>query len=109
MPKEQIAGLTIDFEPVAPQETVDPIHAGLIAYNRHALGNERYEQLRWIVRDAEGQIAGGLLGDLYFNWLYISILSVSYTHLDVYKRQGWIVLCATHGPDNAGAVSMARL
>ena len=76
MPKEQIAGLTIDFEPDAAQDTVDAIHAGLSAYNRRVLGGEQYAPLRWIARDADGQIAGGLLGDLYFNWLYIAILWV---------------------------------
>ena len=76
MPNEQIAGLTIDFEPDAAQETVDAVHAGLSVYNRRVLGNEQYAPLRLIARDAEGQIAAGLLGDLYFNWLYIAILWV---------------------------------
>lgn len=75
MTQEQIAGLTIDIEPAA-NEAIDPVHAGLIEYNRRALGNERYVQLRLIARDADGQVAGGLLGDLYFNWLYIAILWV---------------------------------
>ena len=76
MPKEQIAGLTIHFEPNAAQGTVDAIHAGLSAYNRRVLGDEQYTPLRWIARDADGQVAAGLLGDLYFNWLYIAILWV---------------------------------
>jgi GNAT superfamily N-acetyltransferase len=76
MPPESFAELTIDFEPQVPKETVDAVHQGLIIYNRRVLGNERYEQVRWIARDGEGQIVAGLLGDLYFNWLYIAILWV---------------------------------
>lgn len=76
MPNELIAGLTIGFEPDAGQKNIGPVHEGLIVYNRRVLGDERYEPIRLIARDGEGQIAGGLLGDLYFNWLYIAILWV---------------------------------
>ena len=73
---ETPAGLTIDFEPQASQETIDAIQQGLSVYNRSVLGEEHYTPLRLIARDAEGQAVAGLLGELYFNWLYIAILWV---------------------------------
>lgn len=76
MPPESVAGLTIDWEPQALKEPADVIHQGLIAYNRRVLGDERYEPVRLTARDAEGQVVAGLLGELYFNWLYIAILWV---------------------------------
>jgi ribosomal protein S18 acetylase RimI-like enzyme len=76
MPPEPMAGLTINLEPQATKETIDAIHQGLIVYNRRMLGDERYEPLRLIARDAEGQIVAGLLGELYFDWLYIAVLWV---------------------------------
>jgi GNAT superfamily N-acetyltransferase len=76
MPPESIASLVFNFELQAAKETIDVIQKGLSAYNQSVMGEERYEPVRWIVRDAAGQVAGGLLGDLYFNWLYIAILWV---------------------------------
>jgi GNAT superfamily N-acetyltransferase len=76
MTPEPIGGLSIGFEPQAAQETIDAIQRGLSEYNRRVLGEERYEPLRLIARDEAGEVAGGLLGDLYFDWLYIAILWV---------------------------------
>lgn len=76
MPPEPIAGLTITFEPQAPKETLDVIYQGLSAYNQRVLGEEHFTPVRLIARDDAGQIVAGLLGDLYFNWLYIAILWV---------------------------------
>jgi GNAT superfamily N-acetyltransferase len=76
MQPQSFAGLTIAFEPDASKQDVDAIHAGLSAYNQRVLGSERHEPMRLLVRDGKGQVVGGLLGELYYSWLYIAILWV---------------------------------
>ncbi len=50
------------------------VRAGLAAFNaRHAPAGEFYP-ITLLVRDAEGAVAGGLLGGIYWGWLYVEIL-----------------------------------
>lgn len=81
---ESSGELTITFEPDASSKDLDAVNAGLSAYNDRVLGPQQYEPMRLLVRDAEGQIVGGLLGELYYNWLYIAIL---WLHEDI-RGQG---------------------
>lgn len=50
------------------------IRKGLDAFNRPVLGDDDHRPLLVIVRNAAGRVVGGLVGDLYYNWLYISDL-----------------------------------
>lgn len=74
--QQPFAVLTVAFEPDAPKEDVDAVHAGLSAFNQRVLGGEKYEPIRLLVRDAGGRVVAGLLGELYYSWLYIAILWV---------------------------------
>jgi GNAT superfamily N-acetyltransferase len=47
---------------------------GLRAYNHAAVGDEHYQPLNLIVRDAAGEIAGGLIADTYWGWMAINLL-----------------------------------
>ena len=49
----------------------------LIAYNASKVGAPRYRPLVLSARDAKGRLAGGLVGQLYWNVLYIELLWVS--------------------------------
>jgi len=62
------------------QETPHPADAEFVQerlreFNRSKVGDEDHHQrLAIFIRDPEQQILGGLLGDTYWGWLYVSIL-----------------------------------
>jgi GNAT superfamily N-acetyltransferase len=84
MEPKSIGELTLTFEPDVASQDLDVVNAGLSAYNDQVLGSQQYEPMRLLVRDAKGQVVGGLLGELYYNWLYIAIL---WLHEDI-RGQG---------------------
>ena len=60
-------------DPNASPEDVKAVWDGLADYNRAAMGRGPYEELRIFLRDADGRIAEGLLGETYWGWLHINI------------------------------------
>ena len=57
----------------ASPEDVKAVWDGLADYNRSFMGRGEYAQLRIFLRDADGRVAGGLLGESYWGWLHIDI------------------------------------
>ena len=61
-------------------ETPDPAEAKFVQdrlreFNISKVGDDDHHQTLGIfIRDPEGHILGGLLGDTYWGWLYVSIL-----------------------------------
>jgi GNAT superfamily N-acetyltransferase len=55
-------------------EDVDVIHSGLQAYNLRRAVPSDYSALTVMVRDADGAVAGGLLGGTFWGWLHVDIL-----------------------------------
>jgi len=63
------------------EETPDPadvqfVRAQLTAFNRAQAADDRYRPLVILVRDASGQIVGGLVGGTYWGWLHAETLWV---------------------------------
>jgi GNAT superfamily N-acetyltransferase len=58
--------------PVAEQ-----VRVRLIAYNASKAGALRYRRLVLSARGAKGRLIGGLVGQLYWNALYVGLLWVS--------------------------------
>ncbi len=52
------------------------VREGLFAYNRKYAPDEQNCALNVFLRDEAGEIAGGLLGETFWGWLYVSILWV---------------------------------
>lgn len=52
----------------------DAIVEGLAAFNRPFIGAKRVEPLNVVVRRPDGSIAGGLLGETRWQWLYVDLL-----------------------------------
>jgi GNAT superfamily N-acetyltransferase len=69
--------IVILSEPDASPSDIEAVRRGLERFNRAFLGDERHRPLNLLVRDTSGTIVGGLLGDMYFNWLLIEVLWVS--------------------------------
>lgn len=52
----------------------DAIVAGLAEFNRPFIGERRIQPLNVVVRRDDGAIAGGLLGEVRWQWFYIDVL-----------------------------------
>jgi len=71
----------VTFDP--PSEDVAAIERGLHAYNVAHLGEDvidNYHQVAVVARDVEGNIVGGVHGELCWDWLYIKTLWVAESH-----------------------------
>ena len=60
----------------APCEVEDAIHDGLYRYNLTHVGAEgnRYERFAIAVKDDAGNISGGLIGEMYWDYLHVDTL-----------------------------------
>jgi GNAT superfamily N-acetyltransferase len=52
------------------------IGGGLRAYNIQHAGEHGYKQLCFALHGAEGDIAGGVIGETYWDWLFVKLLFV---------------------------------
>jgi GNAT superfamily N-acetyltransferase len=73
--------LTLTDQPTT--EDRDIISAGLVTFNQQHAPPDAYRPLDVYMRDADGQIVGGLLGETYWGWLHVNIL---WLREDVRKR-----------------------
>ncbi len=61
----------------APDNTVwGAIGSGIRAYNRQCAGDDHSRQLCFLLRGPDSEIAGGLIGATYWDWLEIKLLWV---------------------------------
>jgi GNAT superfamily N-acetyltransferase len=60
------------------------IGRGIGRYNKEQAGENNFQRLCFTLRDAEGEIVGGILGELYWGWFYVELLWVS----DTLRGQG---------------------
>jgi GNAT superfamily N-acetyltransferase len=66
----------IVYESNPEEEAWGIIGRGLSDFNRQALGYNDFERLCFSLRSAESGIAGGVLGETYWEWLHIDLLWV---------------------------------
>ena len=64
------------LEAAPPPEDVQAVHSGLDAHNQRHAPTGPYQKLTVMLRDADGSVAGGLLGGTYWGWLHVDILWV---------------------------------
>ncbi len=77
--------ITLSSEPEAKPEDMEAVRAGLNAFNRIADPDPVYHPIRLFLRDASNTIQGGLIGEIWNNWLYIDILWVA----EKLRQQGY--------------------
>jgi GNAT superfamily N-acetyltransferase len=78
-----VTSLTYDVALDPPSETVQAIECGLHAFNLAHLGEDviyDYHTLAVVARSAEGEVVGGIHGELCWDWLYIKSAWVSESH-----------------------------
>jgi GNAT superfamily N-acetyltransferase len=70
-----------DTEPPIDEEVSaedrDTVLRGLRAFNESQIGPANHLPLQLVVRDAQGEVIGGLLGDTKWGWLYVDKLWIS--------------------------------
>ena len=64
----------IRIEPRANGKARKAILTGLLAYNRPFLGRAPSKPLLVTVRDAEGEVKGGLVGAIRLEWLHVDLV-----------------------------------
>ena len=72
--------MEITLEEDAAPADVQAVCDGLDAFNRQHAPPDGYRPLRLFLRDVDGAVAGGLLGETFWNWLHISMLWVDEAH-----------------------------
>ena len=70
---------TITVESQPKEEERRKVIDGLISYNESQTRDVSYERLTLLLRDSSGEVVGGLLGEIYWDWLHIDILWVHET------------------------------
>ncbi len=68
---------TFTFEASPDPDDVQIIRDGLTAYNLQFVSDAQYQPLNIIIRDANDRVIGGLVGNTYWGWLYISLFWVA--------------------------------
>lgn len=66
--------MRVSIENNLDQAGAEIIRQGLGRYNTAHTGDDQRQPLAIVVRDDQGQVQGGLLGMIYWNWLVINIL-----------------------------------
>jgi GNAT superfamily N-acetyltransferase len=52
------------------------IGRGVGNYNKEQAGDNHFQRLCFTLRDPEGDIVGGILGEVYWGWFYVDLLWV---------------------------------
>jgi GNAT superfamily N-acetyltransferase len=66
--------LVISYELSPTPEDVQRVQDGLAGYNRQFVPVDRFQPITLFLRTSDGEILGGLLGEMYWGWLHVSIL-----------------------------------
>lgn len=61
------------------------VGGGLHDYNKQQAGDNRYQQLCFLLRSPGQEIGGGLIGEIHWGWLFINLLFVK----DELRGQGY--------------------
>ena len=67
---------TFSFEESPDAKDHQIIRDGLTAYNLNFVPDAQYKALNIILRDADDCVVGGLVGNTYWGWLYVTLLWV---------------------------------
>jgi predicted GNAT family acetyltransferase len=93
-------GNKIEIETDPKKQDVAIVHDGLMAHNKAAAVDARYKRLTIFLRDETDAVVGGLVGETYWDWLYVETLWVD----EILRHKGY----ATELMATAEAEALAR-
>ena len=76
--------LSLDFEPFLDEATRQFIVNGVDNHNIAVTGRPDYWPVNFVLRAAQGEVAGGILGQIWADWLQVTYLWVALP----YRRRG---------------------
>ena len=53
------------------------IGRGVAQYNREKAGENNFQRICFTLQTGDGEIAGGILGEIYWGWFYVDLLWVA--------------------------------
>ena len=65
---------SIELETTPNVDDVHAIYDGLSAYNRQYAPHDNYAPVVLALRDPDGKVIGGLVGETYWSWLHVDAL-----------------------------------
>jgi ribosomal protein S18 acetylase RimI-like enzyme len=71
---KHVPSVRLSFEPHAPGELRQIVQQGVDLYNVGKTGVAKFHELSIFLRDARGEILGGLLGHVWGGWLFVETL-----------------------------------
>ena len=83
MPQQPNLSLTLETTPA--EADLKAIRDGLHRFNTEKTSDDDHQTLTLFLRDENGALIGGLLGDTYWGWLYVAILWLD----ERVRRQGY--------------------
>jgi GNAT superfamily N-acetyltransferase len=73
------------------------IGRGVSHYNKEQAGDNKFNRLCFVLQAPDQEIVGGVLGEIYWDWLYIDLLWVK----DDLRGRGYGHRLLTHAEDEA--------
>ena len=58
----------------AEEPAWDEIGGGINAHNKQYGGEEHFQRLCYVVKDAAGAVVGGVIGEMYWGWLFVNLM-----------------------------------
>jgi len=58
---------------------------GVSRYNKEQAGDNHFKRLYYVLKDSDGEVVGGVIAEVYWDWLYIDLLWVQ----EGLRRQGF--------------------
>lgn len=72
--------LRIDIVEEPQSDEIEFVTQQIINFNRDRAGEVNYKHLVIFLRDSDGSIVGGLVGETYWQWLYVDVFWVDESH-----------------------------
>jgi GNAT superfamily N-acetyltransferase len=73
------------------------IGRGVGTYNNEQAGEEKFQRVCYVLKNPEGEIVGGILGEIYWDWFYIDLLWVK----EPLRRRGYGRSLLKHAEERA--------
>lgn len=81
--------MTKDFKIVYEEKPEDSawgiIGHGVSRFNKEQAGDNHFKRLCYLLKDPDGEIVGGVIAEVYWDWLYIDLLWIQ----EELRRQGF--------------------